>query len=258
MGNLTSKPQAQMDPINYIQSAEVDPEGNLTFKTNNDETIGPFNVKGPVGSQGQSGKDGLSITGPSGKDGKDGVISAVNDVDFTVGKDFIQSGENSWLMRSPDDGSDFLGFVPGKNGGGWNMDAQTKFNSDGTVVFANDVSIPVGKNIRVGGTLIKGNTINVSAESNTVIMSTSGSFQFFISWNSGAGYASGFATSSNSTTLIAYSSNSSGGDSSIDTKDNWYSNDGKGIAIFFAGKDLVLQTKINYKGGAITTTLIGA
>jgi hypothetical protein len=119
-------------------------------------------------------------------------------------------------------------------------------------------ALDVNGTLSVSNGTVKGKTITVGGSTNNVIISTSGSFQFFISWDSGAGYAFGFITSSNSTTTIIYSSNSAGGNSSIDTTNSFASNSGNGISIFYNVGDIVLQTKTNYSGGAITTTLIGA
>jgi hypothetical protein len=122
-------------------------------------------------------------------------------------------------------------------------------NASGSGIFSGNLS--------VNGS-IRGITISVGGSTNNVIFNATGSYQFFISWNAGAGYAFGIMTSSNGATMIIHSSNSAGGNSAIDTQNGWTSNDGNGIAIFWSGTAILIQAKANYSGGAITTTLIGA
>jgi len=119
--------------------------------------------------------------------------------------------------------------------------------------------LDVNGGLTVNGS-IRGTTITVGSSTNTVILNGTGSYQFFISWNNGAGYAFGIITSSPNVTAIIYSSDSAGVNSAIDTNNSFSSNSSNGISIFYLTgfSSIIIQTKDNYSGGAITVTLIGA
>jgi hypothetical protein len=62
-----------------------------------------------------------------------------------VGDNLILSGDNSWILHTPDDGRKTFYIAPGKDGANWDWSKQTKFEQDGTVQFSNNVGIPSGK-----------------------------------------------------------------------------------------------------------------
>jgi hypothetical protein len=201
---------------------------------------------------------GISVFGAnSGTNNSIKVLSAIGNIEMGVsngtgsfvssansGDAFIKATTSKGIVLQGNAGAGAYAYVSNGGVGINNISPSHALDVNGTLSVSN-------------GT-VKGKTITVGGSTNNVIISTSGSFQFFISWDSGAGYAFGFITSSNSTTTIIYSSNSAGGNSSIDTTNSFASNSGNGISIFYNVGDIVLQTKTNYSGGAITTTLIGA
>jgi hypothetical protein len=95
------------------------------------------------------------------------------------------------------------------------------------------------------------------SQSNNNILTATGSFLVFASWNNGAGYALLIITSSNSTTLVLNSSNSAGGNSGFNTVDDWWN--GSGIAIFYKSNNHInVQGKNGYSGGTVTVNIFGA
>ena len=81
-----------------------------------------------------------------------------------------------------------------------------------------------------------------------------------VSWNSGNGYALLLVkagTGTDEAPIIITSSNATGGNSSFDTANNFYSNGGQGISAFSSGSVFLIQIKGNYSGGDVYVTILG-
>ena len=93
---------------------------------------------------------------------------------------------------------------------------------------------------------------------NTTVFSVSSSqvFFVFVSWASGAGWAVCLVSGSTGVQLLN-SSNSVGGNSSVDTINNTASNSGNGIGIFVYAGSLWIQRKTNYTGTVAYINLFG-
>jgi hypothetical protein len=55
------------------------------------------------------------------------------DNNMFFGDNVIMSGDNSWILHSPDDGRKGLYIVPGRNGDNWEWDKVTSIESDGSI-----------------------------------------------------------------------------------------------------------------------------
>ena len=129
--------------------------------------------------------------------------------------------------------------------------------------MAQNSGVSINSSLTLGGGITStgyrgGIQLTPGSQSNNNILTATGSFLVFASWNNGAGYALLIITSSNSTTLVLNSSNSAGGDSGFDTIDNWYSRTG-GIGIFYKSNNHInVQGKNGYSGGTVTVNIFGA
>jgi hypothetical protein len=187
---------------------------------------------------------------------------AANQVGIKLSPWTGRAGGDSSQIIAIDDGaaSSHLLFYTAASGAATTSTERMRITNNGNVGIGTTspaYALDVNGTARINGN-IRGVTVTVGGSTNNTILNAAGSYQFFISWNSGAGYAFGFMTTSNGVTTIIHSSNSAGGNSAIDTANGWGTNSSNGIAIFLSGTIINLQTKTNYSGGAITTTLIGA
>jgi hypothetical protein len=55
------------------------------------------------------------------------------DNNMFFGDNIVMSGDNSWILHSPDDGRKGLYIVPGRNAGNWEWDKVTSIESDGSI-----------------------------------------------------------------------------------------------------------------------------
>jgi hypothetical protein len=58
---------------------------------------------------------------------------------INVGDNVVMTGNNSWILHTPNDGRKQMYIAPGTDGGNWDWGKQTQFMADGTVVFSNPI-----------------------------------------------------------------------------------------------------------------------
>ena len=77
--------------------------------------------------------DRLDVHGTLGVDGAAFVGNAF------ISNDVIMSGDNSWILHTPNDGRKQLYVAPGKDGGNWDWSKQTQFMPDGNIIASGTV-----------------------------------------------------------------------------------------------------------------------